>query len=113
VQTPAGSRTNKQNRALHLYFQMLADELNNAGLDVRRTLREDMDIPWTPYLIKELIWRKVMVAQLGKESTTEMTTKDIDTVFNTITRHLAEKHGIVTDWPSIETIIRRQDEQSI
>jgi len=56
-------RTNRQNKALHLYFQMLADELNNAGLDVRRTLREDVEIPWSPYLIKELIWRKVMVAQ--------------------------------------------------
>ena len=41
-----------------------------------------------------------MKAQLGKKSTTELNTKDIDLVFNTLARHLSEKLGIVIDFPS-------------
>ena len=34
------------NTTIHKYFSMLAESLNNAGLDVRQTMRHDVDIPW-------------------------------------------------------------------
>ena len=46
-------RTAKQNRALHLYFTHLADELNSAGLDMRKTLKPGVEIPWDGKSIKE------------------------------------------------------------
>jgi hypothetical protein len=102
---PDKQRTLAQNRALHLYFTQLAQELNDAGLDMRKTLKPTVDIPWSCETVKEYLWRPVMKAQLNKESTTEMTTADIDQVFDTITRHLGEKFGITLSFPSIETII--------
>jgi hypothetical protein len=102
---PEKQRTDAQNRALHLYFTQLAQELTDHGLDMRKTLKPDVDIPWSGKTVKEFIWRPVMKAQLNKESTTEMTTADIDQVFDTITRHLGEKFGITLSFPSIETII--------
>ena len=48
-----GQRTTKQNASLHKYFQLLSDSLNDAGLDMRRTLKEEIDIPWTPANVKE------------------------------------------------------------
>ena len=102
------TRTNRQNSALHLYFSMLADELNSAGLDMRKTLKPAVEIPWSGKTVKEYIWRPIMTAQLNKTSTTEMTTKEIDEVLNTITRHLGEKFGLSVEFPSIETLINNQ-----
>lgn len=101
-------RTDQQNKALHLFFTQLAEELNSAGLDMRKTLKPEVDIPWSGKTIKEYLWRPIMKAQLGKESTTELTTKEIDLVFDTINRHLGEKFGIHLDFPSIETLMFQQ-----
>lgn len=101
---PDKKRTLQQNKALHKLFQIICDELNDAGLDVMTTLHQEMEIPWTPTMIKELLWRPTMRAMLGKESTTEMTTKDLDTIFEPIARYLAKK-GIETHFPSIEEIM--------
>jgi hypothetical protein len=102
---PAKQRTLAQNRALHLFFNQLAEELTAHGLDMRKTLKPEIDIPWSGETVKEFLWRPVMKAQLNKESTTEMTTADIDRVFDTITKHLGEKFGLTLQFPSIETII--------
>lgn len=104
-------RTERQNRALHLLFKVLAQELNLAGLDMRKTLKPDVEIPWTPANVKEFIWRPIQFAQLGKESTTELTTADIDKVFDTLVRHLGQKFGMSLEFPSIETIMfKKRDE---
>lgn len=100
-------RTDKQNKALHKYFSELAEELNDHGLDMRATLKEEIEIPWTAESIKEYLWRPVMVKQLNKYSTTELTTKDIDRVFDTISRHLADRFGFVVNFPSIETLLEK------
>ena len=93
-------RTTQQNRALHKLFSMLSDELNDAGYDMRKTLKPGIEIPWSAHTVKEYLFRPIMKAQLGKRSTTELNTKDIDLVFNTLARHLSEKLGIVIDFPS-------------
>lgn len=100
-------RTIQQNRALHLYFQLVADTLNDAGLDMRTLLKPEVEIPWSGDTVKNYLWRPIMRLQLQKNSTTEMTTKDIDLVFDTMNRHLA-KHGIHEPFPSLEEIINRQ-----
>jgi hypothetical protein len=98
-------RTDKQNKALHLYFTHLAEELNNAGYDMRKTLKPSVEIPWNSKTVKEFLWRPVMKAQLGKESTTELTTKEIDLIFDTLNRHLSEKFGVSVMFPSIEQLM--------
>ncbi len=100
------NRTLTQNAALHVYFKLISDALNDAGLDMRRVLKPAVDIPWDPKTVKDFLWRPVMKAQLGMESTTKMSTVDIDKVFDTLNRHLGEKFGIQEDFPSIETIMR-------
>jgi len=98
-------RTDKQNRSLHLYFTQLAEMLNQSGLDMRKVLKPSINIPWTAKSIKEHLWRPIMKIQLGKKSTTEMTTKDINEVYDTINRHLGEQFGITVEFPSIESLI--------
>jgi len=91
-------RTLKQNSALHLYFQLLADQLNEAGLDMRVVLKPEVSIPWGKDTIKDFLWRPIQRFQLGKKSTTELTTAEIDKVFEVLNRHLSEK------FPEIEHI---------
>ena len=93
-------RTSQQNKALHKYFTLLADELNAAGYDMRKTLQESIDIPWTPTNIKSFLWKPVQEAMLEKESTTELTTKDIDMIYDVINKTIGERTGVHVPFPS-------------
>lgn len=106
-------RTVQQNKALHLLFTHLATTLNEAGLDMRRTLKHDIDIPWTPNSVKEFLWRPVQNAQLNKDSTTELTTTEIDQVFDTINKHLGERFGLHVPFPSIETLLINKESEKL
>lgn len=97
-------RTGRQNRAMHLYFRLLANELNAGGYNVQLVLKEKMDIDWTPALVKEVLWRPAQKVILGKRSTTELgKSEDIDKVYDHLTRHLGEKYGVFVEWPHFET----------
>lgn len=101
-------RTTQQNKALHLYFTHLSEALNEAGLDMRRTLKPDVAIPWTSKNIKEFLWRPIQKAQLHKESTKELTKQDLDIVFETLNRHISEKFGLTVPFPSEEELIMQE-----
>ncbi len=103
-------RTSQQNKSLHLYFGLVADALNAAGLDIHVVLQPGMDIRWSPETVKELLWRTIQRVQLGKESTTQLTTKEIDQVYDTLNAHLS-KLGIEQAFPSIEEITERMGEK--
>jgi hypothetical protein len=95
-------RTLAQNRAMHLYFTQLAEELNFAGLDMKKVLKPEIDICWTPYSIKEYLWRTVQKSMLGKDSTKELTAKEINNVYMVLNRFISEKHGVNVEFPSTE-----------
>ena len=101
-------RTNRQSRALHLMFQQLADELNDRGMYIGQVIR--FDARWNGDRVKELIWREVQKKATGKVSTTELTTKEIDEIFEVIHQALSNK-GIEIMFPSIETMYYKQLEE--
>ena len=103
--TEERKRTLQQNRALHKLFGMMAFALNGAGWDMKKTLKPEIDIPWSAETIKEFIWKPIQEAQLGKRSTTELSTKEVNEVYETIMRHFGEKFGLTVDFPSIEMLI--------
>jgi len=96
-------RTIAQNKSLHLLFRMVSDELNNQGQTVQMVLGEMLELTWTPIMIKE-VWRQIQIAMLDKVSTTELTTKEIDIVFEPFAKFFAER-GIETHFPSVEEIM--------
>jgi hypothetical protein len=102
-------RTTSQNKALHLLYELIAQELNDHGLDMRVVLKPEVDIPWSKETVKNFIWRPIQKAQLGKESTTELTTKEVQEVTETINRHFGEKFGLHVPFPSVEELIHRDD----
>ena len=98
-------RTIKQNKALHLLFDMMAKELNNNGLTVQKTLKKDFELWWTSELIKNAIWRPIQKAMFGIESTKDIETKHIDQIFDVINKHLGEKHHLHIPFPSADELI--------
>jgi len=75
-------RTGHQNDTLHLYFTQLAEALNDAGFDLRKTIKEGIDIPWT---------------------------KDIDAIYKIVNRTIARRTGVSVPFPSIEELTQDPD----
>lgn len=92
-------RTLTQNSALHLFFDLLAETLNDAGFDMKKTLKPEIDISWNRDMVKEYLWRPIQKAMLGKESTTELTKLEVGQVYETLNRFLGEKFAIHVSWP--------------
>lgn len=97
------TRSNLQSRSLHLFCDLLAKELNMAGLDMKTVLKPDVEIPWSKTTVKEYIWRPIQKALTTKISTTEIDTVEPSEIWEVINRHLGQKFGIeVPLWPSQE-----------
>lgn len=95
-------RTNKQNAAMHVYFELVAEALNDSGYDMQKVLElKTVSIPWNKELVKETLWRPIQEAMTGKESTTEISTVEPSDIYLVLHRHLAEKLGIDVPWPDV------------
>jgi len=100
-------RSTQQNKSFYKWIEEVASECEAQGVD-RKTMVGDLgdaSIPITGKFIKEVIWFHYMVSMFGKESTTQLTTKEMTEVEKSVTLHLQEHYGLQTKWPS-------QDDQS-
>jgi len=95
-------RTKLQNKSLHKYFTLLAEALDDAGLDMRAVLKPEIEIPWTGDSIKEQMARPIIKAMFNFDSTTELDTKQIQEFYKVLDRHTSEKLGVHIEWPSDE-----------
>ena len=92
-------RTLQQNKALHKYFSLVAEALNDRQLTVKTIIKADIE--WNPISVKSLLWKPIQEAVLQKKSTTELKRKEIEDVYDTINRALGEKFGIHVPFPTI------------
>jgi gamma-glutamyl:cysteine ligase YbdK (ATP-grasp superfamily) len=92
-------RTNSQNSALHVYCQELANELNGAGVSMQAFVK-DIQADHTMESVKSL-WRAFAKAKYGKQSTTELTRREINDIYEEVNRHVSQ-WGIHIAWPSNE-----------
>lgn len=103
-------RSNQQNDALHLYLRKLSKKLNDSGLDQRKVLKPSVAIPWDMESAKNQLWRQIQTAKTGKESTKDLTTKEISEIYEILNRHLVEKFGddAHIPWPSEEELYYKE-----
>ena len=98
-------RTPKQNAALHKYFNDVALALLEQGIE-RKTVVNDLEgysCPIDATFMKE-VWRSIQFTQTGKLSTTELTTSEIDKVYDTFNRFMSEEYGVSNSFPSVESM---------
>ena len=93
-------RTLTQNKAMHKYFELLAEALNEAGYDMKRLLKEEVDIPWTKESVKEHLWKPIQEIMIKAKSTTELNTAQPNNIYLVLSRHIGEKTGVYVDWPN-------------
>ena len=92
VENVKESISSQQMKALHLYFTHLAQELNDKHFDMRAIIRQDVEIEWTPYTIKEYLFRPLMKVKYGKTSVKQLfKNKEIDSLVDIITKLIAER----------------------
>ena len=94
-------RTVQQNRAVHLYCKQVAEALNDNGHSVVAVLKPD--IQFSMITVKEQMFKPILTALRGKNSTTQMTTKEVDEVYHIMNKVLGEKWGIHIPFPDKET----------
>ena len=92
-------RTNQQNKSLHVYCTELANELNGAGISMQAFVK-DIQVDHTKDSVKHL-WHAIAKVKYGKSSTTELTRREINEVYEEINRHVAQ-WGIYISFPSNE-----------
>ena len=97
---PNKQRTMTQNRSIHKYCAMVSADLNEAGLDMKKVIKDEVDIPWTEENAKEMLWRPIQKALGLPDSTTDLQTHEVSKVYEVLSRHLSEKFNITTPFPS-------------
>jgi len=91
----------EQNGALHLYFRLLAEAMNDAGYDLQHVIEQKtVSVPWTERMVKEILFRELMKVMTGKESTTQLTSHEITRIYEVMNRHIAEVCGLSVPFPS-------------
>jgi hypothetical protein len=98
-------RTDQQNRAMHKFFELVAAELNDAGLSIEEVLQNfTMELDWNKDTVKEIIWKTAQRRLLGKESTRTLNKQDdITRVYEAVNRFLAQL-GIHVPFPTYEQL---------
>ncbi len=81
---------------------MLAEELNEAGLDMKAVLKPTVDIPWNTINAKEHLWKPIQEALLHKDKTSNLNTDEVTKVYEVINRHMGQKFGIHVPFPTEE-----------
>jgi len=78
----------------------VANALNNAGLDIKKTLVAD--VGWSSHTVKEIMWKNIQKALFNKSSTTKLSRVEVTKVYETMNRMLGERYGIYVEFPSRE-----------
>lgn len=97
-------RTIQQNKSIHKYCTMVAEELSNQGQTMQNVIKHitRVEIHPTKENVKEIIWREIQKALFGKQSTTELNTSQVDKVYQVMSQFLAREFEIDLPFPSKE-----------
>lgn len=102
-------RTNRQNAALHKYLTQVSEVLDKEGntmQDVVKAIKR-AEIRPTPVALKEVVWKPLQEIMLGKKSTTELTTAEVDKVYEAMNKWLGDNFQTHVPFPSEETALER------
>ena len=103
-------RTGQQNRALHLWLQQIADQLNVSGQSLGDGILIRMPVAFTGGNIKENVLKPYMGALYpDHESTTQLTTTELIELCENLGLVIAERSGIeIPPFPSMESLSEEQ-----
>ena len=95
------TRSTRQNSALHLYFTILSQQLNDNGIDFNfeNIIYGKVAMRFTPDIVKEYIWKPIQRTMFNIESTTKINTSQINEILDVLTLHFGNS-GISVSFPN-------------
>ncbi len=103
------TRTGLQNKSLHLWLSRLADELNGSGQSLGDGIVIKVPVAFTGDNLKENCLKPLMTALYpDKESTTQLSTVEIQDLYMRLDQIIAERSGCSVAWPSEESLSEEQ-----
>jgi hypothetical protein len=103
------TRSSLQNRALHLYWKLLADTLNNEGHTY--SSRNGKELKFTAFKI-ESDWRELMLEMYGLESTKDLTSEMLNSIYDCLNLYYSENYGIFQDFPNWQSYMNELDKRN-
>lgn len=99
------TRTTRQNSALHLLFTIISSQLNEMGVEFQYfgLKGQVLSVRHSPNLVKEHVWKPIQKALFDIDSTTKISTVQINEIVDVLAKYFAEK-GIVIQFPSKEQL---------
>lgn len=101
--------TPAQRNAMHLYFRMVAKAFQDKHIDMKMLLEaKPLEMPVTEAMVKESIWKPILKAVEGKDSTEDMDTVEPSEIYDIMNRWLINTFEISVPWPSEESQFQDQ-----
>lgn len=99
---PESDMTGKQRGALHVWCKQFAEALNNAGHLRKKVMMggDIVDVDWSMEAFKEDVYKVMLHALTGKNSTEKQNTVNPSEVANHVNRHIGQTYGVTVGWPS-------------
>ncbi len=97
------NRTTQQNSALHKFFVLISEQLNELGMEYRYfgLKGQEISLKYTPELVKMFFWKPIQVALFNYESTTKLNTKEMNEIIDIIIKFFGDK-GVLIEFPNRE-----------
>ncbi len=101
METHDKQRTEAQNRSIHLYLSMVAQELKNQGQTMQDVVKKINKVEIEPDTqnLKELVWRQIQKVVVKKDSTTFLTKHEVTQVYEVMSMWLSKNFGIDIPFP--------------
>lgn len=93
-------RSSLQNRALHKFFVIISDILNEQGQEFSYTGVKGFKLStrYTPDIVKNFFWRPIQLTLFEIESTKKINTHQLNDIADVIIKYFNEK-GVYLDFP--------------
>ena len=95
-------KTKSQKDVFQLWCGLLAEQLNDAGLDQRVVLaamKDGFEIPWQGVTIHENLWNPIQAAVIRKAFAKDLPVDEYNNVYNILHKWLSELGWPCPAWP--------------
>lgn len=104
-------RSLAQNRSLHKWCTLMAQELEEKHIDKREFFKESFFLSWTMDGVKEDVWKPIQKSLTKKDSTTKLARlEEINLIWENINRIIIEKYKGNVQIPPFPSEERMMDE---
>lgn len=100
------NRTLRQSKSLHLYLDQLAEALDKEGHTLSQVVErvDTAEIRPSKENLKECLWKPIQQAMYGTTSTKDLTTAQVDKVYEAVNKFIGEQFHLHCPFPSRDII---------